>query len=139
MGTKKLWVPKYAPLKQLPLEEYHDTVLAGHFGSNKTLTGVAKCYNYPNMATDIQEQGSLLEKIVALSRRPPPTTARSCTALAYSEPGLHYRILAYGSRTRCNHGGYRQIQKNRPLHRYARERHYHRNSSTVLLPSRLPP
>ncbi|GJP81079.1 hypothetical protein CLOP_g11257 [Closterium sp. NIES-67] len=36
----------------LLLEEYHDVLYAGHFGSNKTLTGIAKHYYWPHMADD---------------------------------------------------------------------------------------
>ncbi|CAI7899068.1 unnamed protein product [Closterium sp. NIES-53] len=43
-GSGKIWVPKYAPLRQIPLEEFHDVPYAGHFGSNKTLAGIAKYY-----------------------------------------------------------------------------------------------
>ncbi|GJP30951.1 hypothetical protein CLOM_g7514 [Closterium sp. NIES-68] len=43
-GSTKIWVPNYPPLRQLLLEEYHDVLYAGHFGSNKTLTGIAKHY-----------------------------------------------------------------------------------------------
>ncbi|GJP42750.1 hypothetical protein CLOM_g2285 [Closterium sp. NIES-68] len=54
-GSTKIWVPDYPPLRQLLLEEYHDVLYAGHFGSNKTLTCIAKHYNWPHMADDIQK------------------------------------------------------------------------------------
>ncbi|CAI5461314.1 unnamed protein product [Closterium sp. Yama58-4] len=38
-GSGKIWVPNYAPLRQILLEEFHDVPYAGHFGSNKTLVG----------------------------------------------------------------------------------------------------
>ncbi|GJP60469.1 hypothetical protein CLOP_g17685 [Closterium sp. NIES-67] len=52
-GSTKIWVPNYPPLRQLLLEEYHDVLYAGHFGSNKTLTGIAKHYYWPHMADDV--------------------------------------------------------------------------------------
>ncbi|GJP58391.1 hypothetical protein CLOP_g23643, partial [Closterium sp. NIES-67] len=51
----KIWVPNYPPLRQLLLEEYHDVLYAGHFGSNKTLTGIAKHYYWPHLAEDVQK------------------------------------------------------------------------------------
>ncbi|GJP56271.1 hypothetical protein CLOM_g15346, partial [Closterium sp. NIES-68] len=54
-GSPKIWVPNYPPLRQLLLEEYHDVLYAGHFGSNKTLTGIAKHYYWPHMADDVQK------------------------------------------------------------------------------------
>ncbi|GJP55979.1 hypothetical protein CLOM_g15017 [Closterium sp. NIES-68] len=54
-GSTKIWVPNYPPLRQLLLEEYHDILYAGHFGSNKTLIGIAKHYYWPHMADDVQK------------------------------------------------------------------------------------
>ncbi|GJP84341.1 hypothetical protein CLOP_g14407 [Closterium sp. NIES-67] len=54
-GSTKIWVPNYPPLRQLLLKEYHDVLYAGHFGSNKTLTGIAKHYYWPHMADDVQK------------------------------------------------------------------------------------
>ncbi|GJP35712.1 hypothetical protein CLOM_g20244 [Closterium sp. NIES-68] len=54
-GSTKIWVPNYPPLRQLLLEEYHDVLYAGHFGSNKTLTGIAKHYYWPRLAEDVQK------------------------------------------------------------------------------------
>ncbi|GJP48725.1 hypothetical protein CLOM_g8004 [Closterium sp. NIES-68] len=53
--STKIWVPKYPPLPQLLLEQYHDVLFAGHIGSNKTLTGIAKHYYWPHMAADVQQ------------------------------------------------------------------------------------
>ncbi|CAI7816592.1 unnamed protein product, partial [Closterium sp. NIES-54] len=54
-GSGKIWVPNYAPLRQIQLEEFHDIPYAGHFGSNKTLAGIAKYYYWPRMAADVQQ------------------------------------------------------------------------------------
>ncbi|CAI7899456.1 unnamed protein product, partial [Closterium sp. NIES-53] len=54
-GSGKIWVPNYAPLRQILLEEFHDVPYAGHFGSNKTLAGIAKYYYWPRMAVDVQQ------------------------------------------------------------------------------------
>ncbi|CAI7818800.1 unnamed protein product [Closterium sp. NIES-53] len=32
-GSTKIWVPNYPPLRQLLLEEFHDVLYAGHFGT----------------------------------------------------------------------------------------------------------
>ncbi|CAI7857213.1 unnamed protein product [Closterium sp. NIES-54] len=50
-----IWVPNYAPLRQILLEEFHDVPYAGHFGSNKTLAGIARYYYWPRMAADVQQ------------------------------------------------------------------------------------
>ncbi|GJP48726.1 hypothetical protein CLOM_g8005 [Closterium sp. NIES-68] len=39
----------------LLLEEYHGVLCAEHFGSNKTLTGIAKHYYWPHLAEDVQK------------------------------------------------------------------------------------
>ncbi|CAI7798665.1 unnamed protein product, partial [Closterium sp. NIES-54] len=54
-GSGKIWVPNYAPLRQILLEEFHDIPYAGHFGSNKTLAGIEKYYYWPRMAADVQQ------------------------------------------------------------------------------------
>ncbi|CAI7802093.1 unnamed protein product [Closterium sp. NIES-53] len=54
-GSTKIWVPNYPPLRQLLLEGFHDVLYAGHFGSNKTLAGIAKVYYWPHMANDVQK------------------------------------------------------------------------------------
>ncbi|CAI7795767.1 unnamed protein product [Closterium sp. NIES-53] len=54
-GSGKIWVPNYAPLRQILLEEFHDIPYAGHFGSNKTLAGIAMYYYWPGMAADVQQ------------------------------------------------------------------------------------
>ncbi|CAI7851950.1 unnamed protein product [Closterium sp. NIES-54] len=54
-GSTKIWVPNYPPLRQLLLEEFHDVLYAGHFGSNKTLAGIAKVYYWPHMANNVQK------------------------------------------------------------------------------------
>ncbi|CAI5484812.1 unnamed protein product [Closterium sp. Yama58-4] len=54
-GSGKIWVPNYAPLRQILLVEFHDVPYAGHFGSNKTLAGIEKYYYWPQMAADVQQ------------------------------------------------------------------------------------
>ncbi|CAI7887829.1 unnamed protein product [Closterium sp. NIES-53] len=54
-GSTKIWVPNYPPLWQLLLEKFHDVLYAGHFGSNKTLGGIAKVYYWPHMENDVQK------------------------------------------------------------------------------------
>ncbi|CAI7846817.1 unnamed protein product, partial [Closterium sp. NIES-54] len=55
LSRRQIWVPNYAPLRQILLEEFHDVPYAGHFGSNKTLAGIAKYYYWPRMASDVQQ------------------------------------------------------------------------------------
>ncbi|GJP55786.1 hypothetical protein CLOM_g14774 [Closterium sp. NIES-68] len=54
-GSTNIWVPNYPPLCQLLLEEYQDVLYAGHFGSNKTLTGIARHYYWSHLAEDVQK------------------------------------------------------------------------------------
>ncbi|GJP63315.1 hypothetical protein CLOP_g20387 [Closterium sp. NIES-67] len=54
-GSTKIWVPNYPPLRQFILEEYHDVLYARHFGSNRTLTGIANHYYWPHLAEDVQK------------------------------------------------------------------------------------
>ncbi|GJP36143.1 hypothetical protein CLOM_g20663 [Closterium sp. NIES-68] len=54
-GSTKIWVPNYPPLHQLLLKEYHDVLYAGHFGRNKTLSGIAKQYYWSHMVDDVQK------------------------------------------------------------------------------------
>ncbi|CAI7761953.1 unnamed protein product [Closterium sp. NIES-53] len=54
-GSGNIWVPNYAPLRQILLEEFHDIPYAGYFGSNKTLVGIAKYYYWPGMAAEVQQ------------------------------------------------------------------------------------
>ncbi|GJP74691.1 hypothetical protein CLOP_g5239 [Closterium sp. NIES-67] len=54
-GINEVWVPNYPPLRQLLLKEYHDVLYLRHFGSNKTLTGIAKHYYWPHLAEDVQK------------------------------------------------------------------------------------
>ncbi|CAI7791681.1 unnamed protein product [Closterium sp. NIES-54] len=54
-GSRKIWVPYYTPLRQILLEEFHDVAYVGHFGSNKTLAGIANYYYWPQMAADVQQ------------------------------------------------------------------------------------
>ncbi|CAI7925897.1 unnamed protein product [Closterium sp. NIES-53] len=61
-GSTNIWVPNYPPLRQLLLEEFHDVLYAGHFGSNKTLAGIAKVYYWPHMANDVQKFVTLCNK-----------------------------------------------------------------------------
>ncbi|CAI7738841.1 unnamed protein product [Closterium sp. NIES-53] len=79
-GSTKIWVPNYPPLRQLLLEEFHDVLYAGHFGSNKTLAGIAKVYYWPHMANDVQKfvtSCDTLDFITGL----PPTNAGHDTIL----------------------------------------------------------
>ncbi|CAI5471221.1 unnamed protein product [Closterium sp. Yama58-4] len=46
---------KDTPFRWILLEEFHDVPYAGHFGSNKTLAGIAKYYYWPRMAANMQQ------------------------------------------------------------------------------------
>ncbi|GJP71523.1 hypothetical protein CLOP_g2350 [Closterium sp. NIES-67] len=41
--------------RNLILKEYHNVLYAGPFGSNKTLSGIAKHYYWPQMANNVQK------------------------------------------------------------------------------------
>ncbi|GJP29280.1 hypothetical protein CLOM_g6485, partial [Closterium sp. NIES-68] len=50
-----LSLPTHVAAIQLLLKEYHDVLYAGHFVSNKTLTGIAKHYYWPRLEEDVQK------------------------------------------------------------------------------------
>ncbi|GJP31069.1 hypothetical protein CLOM_g8691, partial [Closterium sp. NIES-68] len=101
-GSTKIWVPNYPPLRQLLLEEYHDVLYAGHFGSNKTLTGIAKHYYWPHMADDVQKfvtSCTTCQRMKSSKQKKAGLLASSCprTAMASGQPRLHHRATNYHS------------------------------------------
>jgi transposase InsO family protein len=46
-------VPDFLPLRKLLLEEAHSAAYSGHFGVDKTLKRLAKCYWWSTMASDV--------------------------------------------------------------------------------------
>ncbi|GJP31378.1 hypothetical protein CLOM_g12018 [Closterium sp. NIES-68] len=53
-GTDGIWVPSYRLLRELLIQEVHDSNLSGHFGVDKTLKALQQFYYWPDMVTDVQ-------------------------------------------------------------------------------------
>ncbi|GJP59701.1 hypothetical protein CLOP_g14975 [Closterium sp. NIES-67] len=53
-GTDRIWVPSYCLLRELLIQEVHDSNLSGHFGVDKTLKALQQFYCWPNMVTCVQ-------------------------------------------------------------------------------------
>ncbi|GJP80063.1 hypothetical protein CLOP_g10298 [Closterium sp. NIES-67] len=53
-GTDRIWVPSYRLLRELLIQEVHDSNLSGHFGVDKTLKALQRFYYWPDMVTDVQ-------------------------------------------------------------------------------------
>ncbi|CAI7779813.1 unnamed protein product [Closterium sp. NIES-53] len=85
-GSGKIWVLNYAPLRQILLEEFHDVPYAGHFGSNKTLAGIAKYYYGPRMAADVLQFVTSCETCQRMKsskqKKNRVTSASTCTGAA---------------------------------------------------------
>ncbi|GJP40371.1 hypothetical protein CLOM_g24641 [Closterium sp. NIES-68] len=52
-GTYRIWV-SYRLLRELLIQEVHDSNLSGHFGVDKTLKALQRFYYWPDMVTDVQ-------------------------------------------------------------------------------------
>ncbi|GJP50835.1 hypothetical protein CLOM_g9992 [Closterium sp. NIES-68] len=53
-GTDRIWVPSYRLLRELLIQEVHDSNLSGHFGVDKTLKALQRFYYWSDMVTDVQ-------------------------------------------------------------------------------------
>ncbi|GJP46357.1 hypothetical protein CLOM_g5654, partial [Closterium sp. NIES-68] len=53
-GIDRIWVPSYRLLRELLIQEVHDSNLSGHFGVDKTLKALQWFYYWPDMVTDVQ-------------------------------------------------------------------------------------
>ncbi|GJP47904.1 hypothetical protein CLOM_g7077 [Closterium sp. NIES-68] len=53
-GTDRIWVPSYRLLRELLIQEVHDSNLSGHFGVDKTLKALQRFYYWLDMVTDVQ-------------------------------------------------------------------------------------
>ncbi|GJP30377.1 hypothetical protein CLOM_g962, partial [Closterium sp. NIES-68] len=53
-GTDRIWVPSYRLLRELLIQEVHDSNLSGHFGVDKTLKALQRFYYWPDMVTGVQ-------------------------------------------------------------------------------------
>ncbi|GJP55984.1 hypothetical protein CLOM_g15021, partial [Closterium sp. NIES-68] len=53
-GTDRIWVPSYRLLRELLIQEVHDSNLSGHFGVDKTLKALQWFYYWLDMVTDVQ-------------------------------------------------------------------------------------
>ncbi|CAI7886249.1 unnamed protein product, partial [Closterium sp. NIES-53] len=54
VGTNRVWVPSYRPLRELLTQEVHNSNLSAHFGVDKTLKFLQRNYYWPDMASDVQ-------------------------------------------------------------------------------------
>ncbi|GJP86136.1 hypothetical protein CLOP_g16200 [Closterium sp. NIES-67] len=52
--TDRIWVPSYRLLRELLIQEVHDSNLSGHFGVDKTLKALQRFYYWLDMVTDVQ-------------------------------------------------------------------------------------
>ncbi|CAI5467927.1 unnamed protein product [Closterium sp. Yama58-4] len=53
-GTDRIWVPAYRLLRELLIQEVHDSNLSGHFGVDKTQKLLHRQYYWPDSANDVQ-------------------------------------------------------------------------------------
>ncbi|GJP68314.1 hypothetical protein CLOP_g25039, partial [Closterium sp. NIES-67] len=53
-GTDRIWVPAYRLLRELLIQEVHDSNLSGHFGIDKTQKLLHRFYYWPDSASDVQ-------------------------------------------------------------------------------------
>ncbi|GJP30106.1 hypothetical protein CLOM_g22316 [Closterium sp. NIES-68] len=53
-GTDRIWVPAYRLLRELLIQEVHDSNLSGHFGVDKTQKLLHRFYYWPDSASDVQ-------------------------------------------------------------------------------------
>ncbi|GJP49851.1 hypothetical protein CLOM_g9009 [Closterium sp. NIES-68] len=53
-GTDHIWVPAYRLLRELLIQEVHDSNLSGHFGVDKTQKLLHRFYYWPDLASDVQ-------------------------------------------------------------------------------------
>ncbi|GJP70424.1 hypothetical protein CLOP_g1367, partial [Closterium sp. NIES-67] len=52
--TDRIWVPAYRLLRELPIQEVHDSNFFGHFGVDKTPKLLHRFYYWPDSASDVQ-------------------------------------------------------------------------------------
>ncbi|GJP48492.1 hypothetical protein CLOM_g7778 [Closterium sp. NIES-68] len=53
-GTDRIWVPAYRLLRELLIQEVHDSNLSGHFGVDETQKLLHRFYYWPDSASDVQ-------------------------------------------------------------------------------------
>ncbi|GJP49090.1 hypothetical protein CLOM_g8351 [Closterium sp. NIES-68] len=53
-GTNQIWVPAYLTLRELLIQEAHDSNFSGHYGINKTAKLLSRNYYWPDMPKDVQ-------------------------------------------------------------------------------------
>ncbi|GJP58278.1 hypothetical protein CLOP_g22985 [Closterium sp. NIES-67] len=53
-GNDRIWVPSYHLLRELLIQEVHDSNLSGHSGVDRTLKALQRFYYWPDMVTDVQ-------------------------------------------------------------------------------------
>ncbi|GJP86852.1 hypothetical protein CLOP_g16826 [Closterium sp. NIES-67] len=53
-GTNQIWVPAYHTLRELLIQEAHDSNFLSHYGIDKTANLLGHHYNWPDPSTDVQ-------------------------------------------------------------------------------------
>ncbi|CAI7870475.1 unnamed protein product [Closterium sp. NIES-53] len=53
-GTDRVWVPAYRLLRELLIQEVHDSNFSGHFGVDKTQKLLHRQYYWPDSSNDVQ-------------------------------------------------------------------------------------
>ncbi|GJP86207.1 hypothetical protein CLOP_g16259 [Closterium sp. NIES-67] len=72
-GTDRIWVPSYRLLRELLIQEVHDSNLSGHFGVDKTLKELQRFYYWPDMVPDVQRYVAacpICQRMKSLYQRP---------------------------------------------------------------------
>ncbi|GJP78503.1 hypothetical protein CLOP_g8794 [Closterium sp. NIES-67] len=54
-GTNRIWVPAYRTLRELLIQEAHDSNFSGHYGIDKTAKLLSCNYYLPDLPTDMQQ------------------------------------------------------------------------------------
>ncbi|GJP59393.1 hypothetical protein CLOP_g11714 [Closterium sp. NIES-67] len=71
--TDRIWVPAYKLLRELLIQEVHDSNLSGHFGVDKTQKLLHRFYYWPDSAPDVQRYVSacpICQRMKSSRRRP---------------------------------------------------------------------
>ncbi|GJP42488.1 hypothetical protein CLOM_g2043 [Closterium sp. NIES-68] len=53
-GTDRIWVPSYRLLRELLIQEVHNSNSSGHFGVDISLKALQRFYYWPDMVTDVR-------------------------------------------------------------------------------------
>ncbi|GJP75356.1 hypothetical protein CLOP_g5812 [Closterium sp. NIES-67] len=54
-GTNRIWVPAYRTLRELLIQEAHDSNFSGHYGIDKAAKLLSRNYYWPDVSTGVQQ------------------------------------------------------------------------------------